>query len=242
MKKLFYTLIFAFFCLAAITASTSKSQNSPYSYSTSEENLLHLFYEHQNRLNNLEKSNSPLIICFSGSPGMGKTTVAKELEQHYSAVVISSDQIRALKSSTSLTKESTNESDYFYFLMDHLPKKNGMFILDMSIDRTYKELLPWASKNNIPVFIIQIELSKEEAINRIKQRNRKNDSSSLENIDHTFDDYQKFYKNVGIDFYLDNSGNLDLQQLYIEIDKKIKKEHARGDLVDQLKRVLIQEK
>lgn len=178
---------------------------------------------------------------------MGKSTITKELEEKYSAVVINSDQIRnlvkknALNIDSSKVSQKSTDSEYFYFLMSNLPRKNGMIILDMSIDRTYREFLPWASKNQLPVFIIQMGLSKDETMKRIIKRNHTKDKDILTHIDRCFEDYEKFYENVGIDFYLDNSKEPKLNKLFQAIDKKINRKHGQ-DLVNKLKRVLTQEK
>ncbi len=245
MKKIILITFITILCVFTGTRSTSMPQKESSFRSDQESDFVKLFYIHQQKLNNLKKSNRPMLICFSGTPGMGKTTISEKLESHYSALVISSDQNRSLiKKHSSEKKKYSKEddSDYFYFLINNLPKTNGMIVLDMSIDRTYKELLPWASKNKLPVFIIQLELSKDEAINRIKSRNRPSDPNSLKNIDSTFEDYKRFHENVGIDFYLDNSGVPNLNQLYSAIDRKIQKESSGSDSINQFKRVLLKEK
>jgi len=54
------------------------------------------FSEYVQTLKNLDVENHPLIISFSATPGMGKTTLAKILEEKFQAIRISSDDVRKL--------------------------------------------------------------------------------------------------------------------------------------------------
>src|SRR5437868_6813229 len=81
--------------------------------------------------------NKTFFICFSGTPGMGKTYIAKILEDTYKAVRINTDEIR--KIIKSLDNEFTENSveTYLYYFLKNYSSPNRFFILDASIDRRY---------------------------------------------------------------------------------------------------------
>ena len=55
-----------------------------------------VFQSHLQILKHLDVANPRLLVMFSGTPGMGKTTVAKKLEDHLQAIRLSTDEARSL--------------------------------------------------------------------------------------------------------------------------------------------------
>ncbi len=238
-KKLFITLlILLFICLFN---SSNIADTPPQSCSCQHQHahLIEIFYKHRKQLKYLEQANHPLIICFSGTPGMGKSTIARRIQEHYKAIVISSDEIRSLlEGSPEIAKnrpsDQPTDKEYFYFLLNHLPQNNRLIVLDMSIDRTYREFLPWAAKHDLPVFIIQIGVPKELAAERIRKRNGKKDGDNLKKLGRCYSDYEKFSERVGVDYELDNTNAPDLDGLYQAINHRLEKQDICKRLFNQI--------
>ena len=151
-----------------------------------------IYKEHKQELQNLDVAHAPFIITFSATPGMGKTTVAKQLESELFALRISSDTARALLTKHSL-KPSETLRDYLQYMLKQLEQTspNHLIILDMSVDREYKLIADAAQKQNIPLFVIRLDVTKEEAASRILKSKPKPDAY-LKHLDKWFKDYQAF--------------------------------------------------
>lgn len=223
MKIFSFSKLFFSFCFFFITAFSSDNF-------TKEKIFDQIFTEHVKSIKNLELENSPLIISFSATPGMGKTTLSKILEEKLSAVRISSDEARILfkKNGRVLEKEgfvlnARLLEEYFSYLIYRLQdvSKNYLLILDMNLSAfNYKKLIGLTNKFEIPLFLIRLELSKEEAINRISLREMENKESYLKFMDKWYNDYLDF-DILKCDYFLDTT---------LPIDEKTLK-----DLLDRLK-------
>lgn len=177
MSRFFWLLIALCFC------------NVAYAHQFDE-----VYKEHQNELQYLDVAHAPFIITFSATPGMGKTTVAKKLETCLQAVRISSDTARVLLAKHGL--KSASLSDYLMYLLKELEQTspNHLIILDMSVDREYKLIADTAQKQHIPLFVIRLDVTKEEAAIRIL-KSKPNPDAYLKHLDKWFQDYQAFNPN-----------------------------------------------
>jgi dephospho-CoA kinase len=171
-------------------------------------------------LKNLDVPNKKLVIGFAGVPFSGKTTIAKILEKKYKAVRISSDEIMRVITENKLVKNvEENERlkrEYIYFLIEKIPFKNKLIILDKSLDRDYAKFFNLVGKQK---FVIQIEISVEKAKERA--RNREDMKSWLSRFDGWFREHEEFKKNFNADIVLDGE-NPSLENLFKLIDEKIK--------------------
>ena len=59
-----------------------------------EKDLEEIYHNHIKTLPNLSTSNGNFMIAFSGTPGCGKTTIAKIIENQFGALRINNDDIR----------------------------------------------------------------------------------------------------------------------------------------------------
>jgi len=104
----------------------------------------------------------PIAIFFSGTPGMGKTTLAMELEKEFDAIRINHDDAR---------RSLDPEDDFHDYLRLALSQCHGHnLIFDGSIDRTYPWILPLAKKEGFRPVVIRLEVDKEIVRERIISR------------------------------------------------------------------------
>ncbi|MCE5294112.1 MAG: ATP-binding protein [Chlamydiales bacterium] len=153
-----------------------------------------VYKEHKYELQHLDVAHKPYIITFSATPGMGKTTVAIKLEATLKAIRISSDTARTLLAKHGFKLASL--SDYLLYVLKQLEQTspNHLIILDISVDREYKLIADEAQKQHIPLFIIRLDVTKEEAAARILQ-SKPNPEAYLKHLDKWFQDYQSFNPN-----------------------------------------------
>jgi predicted kinase len=173
----------------------------------------------------------PLMIMFSGTPGMGKSYISDQIQEHYKALIIKSDQVRRVLRFQGLSSEEKvgNQGrviDIFYFgyLFPWIKKnaKNRLIVLDSSIDRKFMNLKGYFEKEKIPFIVIRLKSSLEEAKKKVKER-----ESDYERYFRFFDswmcDYEAFDKK-NVDLVIETTGNLDhvnLEPLYSMIDNKL---------------------
>lgn len=183
-----------------------------------------LFQEHIRSLQYLDEENPRCLILFSGAPGMGKSTVALHLEGELHALRISSDEIRTLLQQNDLPIKLINE--YLRFSLAELQKisSNRTIILDTSVDRTYDEYTAFAQKNDYGTFLIRMQLSRQDAEERIRNRDEGNADAILNGADVLWKDYELFGRRYSPDYVFDNatkSQKLATKQL-VDLEKTLK--------------------
>lgn len=168
-----------------------------------------IFEEHCHILKHLEKTHPKMIIMFSGTPGMGKTTVAKRLEEQFQALRISRDDIRNILRKFELSLGIVEE--YLPWVMQKLSlvSPNHFIILDCSIDRTYPQCMELAKKHLFETFLIRMHVDKDCAIERIKARQRQDEKALLANFDKLWQDYQLFGQSTQSDYIFDNNHGIE---------------------------------
>ena len=170
-----------------------------------------IIQEHITTLPNLDKEHEPLLILFSATAGMGKTTVAKKIEDALGAVRITLDEVRILMKKYGVYPLTGTEQDRITCIMNYLDKlllalekksKNHLVILDDTVDRMHQKIATIAANHKCPTFLIQVKASKETAIRRIKAR-EKDPQGYLDNMDRWYKDYLAFDSKC-IDYAIDN--------------------------------------
>ena len=195
MKK----LILAFYIISIVSVFSSETTRRNHS---NLKNLIYteVFTKHILNINHLEKENNAIIILFSGTPGMGKTTISKILEENLSGIRICSDEVRRIFLDMHLDpgeipkdNNLNNIEEYLIYLFHVLDNtsKNHLFILDMSCDRSYNSMKHLAEIYNYPLFVIRLQLPYEETKNRITLR-EKNPEKYLKFFDVWYNDYKNF--------------------------------------------------
>ena len=183
--------------------------------------IKNIYKEHLKVLKNLNIDNkNKLLICFSGIPRSGKTTIAKKIERDLKAVRISNDLIRDIINNKfkNVARDDIQEilEDYLIWLLEELEKfSNNLIVLDSSIDRKYKKVFYFANKFKFKTFIIKIEIGKDEFKKRIK-----NKKEYLDGMNKWYSDYLKFNKINKNNYFIKNSQIINWLDLYEQINYK----------------------
>jgi predicted kinase len=99
-----------------------------------------------------------ILILFSGVPGSGKTTLAKNLARDFSAQYIRADDIRTLAHEENIDLNTIVISRVSRKVIDMILENdtNLRIIVDASIDRTWPEALAHARERRIETLIIRM--------------------------------------------------------------------------------------
>lgn len=184
-----------------------------------------VFEIHSKNLPYLEEPHDRFLVVFSGTPGMGKTTVAKEIEKRFHGVRICADEVRAIIRELGKSDEEPyfriSVEEYFPWLLRKLDKEypNHLLILDRSIDRQYDTYLPFTQKFSYPVFLIRLNISREVARERIRQRGIEVEWF-LERFDKFWEDYERFGQTHSVDYLFGEEA--PLAELFQRIDGKMR--------------------
>lgn len=176
-----------------------------------------------NLFKNLEVKNNPLIIFFSATPGMGKTHLAKILEEKYKAIRISTDDIRNIMRSMNITAKDKEQiiDKYFFNLLENYKGINKLIILDASIDRRYKKVFPYLDSKNIPYIVIRFDVPMDVVKQRIQEREKENSKFYLSNLDKWYADYIDFAKHYSKFYLFSNFPSPDLNNLFDYINQYV---------------------
>ena len=146
-------------------------------------------------VNKEEYSHNKICISFVGGPGYGKSTIAKILCQKMNLFHTSTDIIRNYLKNLNIDisnydKTTKLVSSIAYPFQDFLFKNKIDFVLDANL-MLYLDVLRTRCKNyGYKLFIIEIEISKEEALRRSLKRLKENNPDNLSNSD--ANDFQLF--------------------------------------------------
>ena len=149
-----------------------------------------IFKHHVRLLKNTRVAHKPLVVCFSGVPGMGKTHIAKILEEKFSGVRISNDEIRTIikNFASPLGAQWLMQAYLMYFMLSY-SAPNKFIILDSSIDRRYAVLLPYLKVKGIPSIVVRLETPYEQVVERLTAREHAGDGVYLKFLDSWYADY-----------------------------------------------------
>jgi hypothetical protein len=151
----------------------------------SQENIEQAVAAIENENPYLSVENAPLIIAFSGTPGMGKTHLAKAVQERYEGVRVSTDTARKYlgKKLHGTFVPVVNK------LLDGSP--NQLLILDSSIDRKYSEVEEFAREHSIPLVTIRLLAERGLVEERIHE-SKENPAYYMKYLDLWYSDYEKF--------------------------------------------------
>jgi len=150
--------------------------------------------------------NPKTLICFSGVPYSGRTTIAKAITERFSGVYVDKDQARTLIYQNEKIGNTQQPEDlldeYMPTVFDRLKKdKNGLITLNASIDRKYDEYAKWAKGNDYKLIIIDIDIPLETAENAIKkERDEKTAEWFVGQFSRWYADHETFLANHEIDY------------------------------------------
>jgi len=180
---------------------------------------------HLKQLKNLNVFHKKFMVVFSGIPGSGKTYIAKILEKRYKGVRIRTDSLRLIVRKFKLGDEEINEKilkKYYYWLLNDYSFKNKLIILDKGIDRKYKEIFALEKQKGYKVFTIRLKVSRKKSKERIIKKLGALDENYIKNIDRWIREWGAFGKKVKPDIVIENEEDLNLESLFLKLDKLVK--------------------
>jgi predicted kinase len=171
-----------------------------------------VFERHLEKFPYLNESNPKIIILFSAPTGMGKTWLAKQLENHLHGVRLSSDEVRALLKKENIRDEKIID-DYILWTMKKVSNTspNHLIILDRTIDRTddrYEMYANFAKNFGYQIFLVRLVADKDKVKERIKSRGATVENL-LKRLDNRWAEYEISTKLYPADFNFDNSEDSD---------------------------------
>lgn len=122
-----------------------------------------------------------LLIVFSGGNAVGKSALAKHIEQELQALVIENDAIKAkllenqnfaLVDRPTLGRMTWNYTMELYTRLDSLTP-NGLVVRDAVIDWYYDRILPIFLTQGYELFVIRFDVSRAKSIAMVQQRGDK---------------------------------------------------------------------
>lgn len=137
------------------------------------------YYLDDNYLSNIENlhcNNPKLLVVFSGGNAVGKTSLARKIEEEMQGLVLENDKIKR----TLLELDSTFSTDtlsrltwqYSMDLYQRLDKVtvNGLVVRDGIIDWYFDRILPIFERAGYTIFIVGYDVSRPKAIELIHER------------------------------------------------------------------------
>lgn len=161
--------------------------------------------------------NTNLLILFSGIPGSGKSYIAKLIEGKFKGLLLESHNVwdKAIQPlyEHSFNLEDRNKVLNFYIkqkLTDFAELKNGLIILDRSMDRHFSVIGNWAKDNSYPIFLISLDTPRTIIEKRIQSRSKSknNPEDYLNMLDKWTNDWKKFNAEHSADVTI-HSDNFD---------------------------------
>jgi predicted kinase len=132
-----------------------------------------IYAQHYPTLKNTTIPHQRLCICFSATPGMGKTYLSHALEDKIEAVRISFDEIAAfVVALKSPFKTDTVMQAYTLYFLQHYTALNKRFVLDGTVDRHHTFLFPFFKHHGIRYTVLRLQAPQELVIARIKEREK----------------------------------------------------------------------
>lgn len=129
-----------------------------------------IFNRHKKYFRFFHESKPKLLVFFSGPPGIGKTTLANQLEEELHALRISSKEINPIFHNLSISTHK--KQGYLKWCLRHLNNvsPNHLVLLDRRADRGSEDFFQFAKVNDYKTFIIRLVADQQEIEQRINNR------------------------------------------------------------------------
>jgi len=147
------------------------------------------------------KNERRMIVLFSGVPGSGITTLARQLEKAHHGVRVSTDEVREIIDSLHL---STSEEQRQKIVRAYIPfcfsalanEPNRLIIFDANVDHTYPRIRDWAHEHGYELFLIELSSTKEAVLERLRAREDAKLPLYTEKLAGWLEDQARFLKEV----------------------------------------------
>lgn len=172
---------------------------------------------YQNTLKYRNITHKSLFITFSGTPGSGKTTLAKKLTQDLQAQYVQHDEIRQMIKGMGYNPYPMNIVLISKLIIDGIMDSdpNKLVILDASLDRTWNIYFDHIKHLNVKSCIIRLSVAKSEIIKRLETRDGDRDHRHLKLIDTFIDQFEACKNAVKADIEL--KSDYDYKQVLDEV-------------------------
>ena len=185
-----------------------------------------VFKIHKKSLPFLHEPHPRFMILFSGTPGMGKSVVARRLEEKFHALRLSTDDIRPILRELKIPENFANT--YLARCAQKIieTEPNHFFVFDKSIDRTFESYSRFAKQNNFTTFVIQMSVQRPLVEERIRSRG-KDVENILSQLDFAWENFEEFGTSHEFDFvFVNNDLNIEpsLNLLFQKIKDKVLKQ------------------
>ncbi len=178
-----------------------------------------------------DRINPKLIVLFLGTPGMGKTTLARILYKHFNGLYINSDEIAHYLSKNGLNTSQKDQNkitllDHFIFdLIKKLEKSsdNHLIFLDRWLEKSYHSIVNFAKDNDYKVYLIRLDVDLEVAQNRIAKRSGKENHWLIGHLPIMYEFYSSFDKK-NCNYFFNNNPEFpdtDLNDLFEKLEDEI---------------------
>ena len=157
-------------------------------------------------LPNVGLSNPKLLVVFSGGNALGKTSIAKRVENQLGGLIIATDDIKEhiLKYQPEIDQKDLNVSTWKYSMglysrLEELTP-NGLVVRDSVIDWYHDRILPIFKNTGYELFVIGFDVSAEKRKELINGRGDKSTVSAASLIEQIpehiqyADEFRKIHK------------------------------------------------
>ncbi len=192
--------------------------------------LKEIYQKHLSQLKHLDVPHKKLVICFSGIPSSGKTTLARKIEKRYRGVKITNDEVRKIirevmekrKIKRNEERNQKNLHDYLAYFLRSYDEKNKLIILDSGIDRIWKEEKKWFEEFGYSFFIIRMDISLKEIHRRLQEREMKMPERNFERLEQWKKEYAKAKREIKADFIVKDDLPEEVQKIFEKLDEMIR--------------------
>lgn len=174
-----------------------------------------IYEEHVQLLPYIDESNPKLMVMFLATPGMGKTSISKTMEEHFHALRLSRDEAREILArhgvwSSYCEKDEAIVHRYFTWLLIKLSQcsPNHFFILDCKCNKKYAEYCKFCEEHNFDPFLIRIDVERDIVEARIRSRGKTVDDL-LQDLDGEWRHYEQFGRDHTPDYVFYNGKDFE---------------------------------
>ena len=180
------------------------------------------------KLRNLEiEREKQVAILFSGVPGSGKSTIAKQLVTLHGGIRVSLDKILETIDSLhpglsgDIRQEIAKKTTYK--CLDSIAEGNNhLLIIDANIDSLYSQTQEWCGRHGYTTYLIAIDLPRKNIDTRISERYKQNAEFYFKRMDGCLEAQRNFLLVRQPDYTTKIENSFDIPFVYEELGHRNK--------------------
>ncbi len=186
-----------------------------------------VYQKYKVNLENIDVPNKKLLICYAAVPASGKTAISVILEKRLKGIRINAGDVQMLlekyRGEQFYEGFIQEKRAFVYWLMQKVVDEfsNKFIILDKSIDRSYDEVLQWSKKNDVPMIVVSLEVSKKELEKRLIEREGSYAKNYLNDLDRWIREHEEFKKTDKHNLIFNTEDN-SAEEIVVSIEEYIK--------------------